>query len=106
MPKAEADIRTSLDAMIDDVDTNHQIYGHVGELARATRDLVDTVEHRFDQVDQRFERLESRLDTFQSTTERHFGILTDGINKLDARMERLVPYIIRDELKAGSSGDG
>lgn len=117
MPKAEADIRASLDAVIDDVEKNQRVYGwfagNVGDVARATRNLVDTVSHRFDQVDQRFDQvdrrfeqvdqrfdqLESRLNTFQSTTEKHFGILTDGINKLDARMERLVPYIIRDELK-------
>ncbi|MPZ25553.1 MAG: hypothetical protein GEV12_03680 [Micromonosporaceae bacterium] len=129
MPKAEADIRASLDAVIDDVEGNQRAYGwfagNVGDLARATRDLVDTVEHRFDQVDQRFEqvdrrfeqvdrrfdqvdqrfdRLETRLNTFQSNTEKHLGLLTDGINKLDARLERMAPYVLRDEQKVPADG--
>jgi hypothetical protein len=102
MPKSEAEIRASLDAVIEDVDTNQRIYGwfagNVGELARVTKDLVSTFEKRFDTV-------EMRLDRFEANTGTQFGLVNDSLNKLDARMERLVRYVIRDERKDASPQD-
>jgi hypothetical protein len=49
-------------------------------------------------VDQRFDGLDQRLDTFERNTETQFGLVHDGLRKLDARMERLVGYVVRDEL--------
>jgi septal ring factor EnvC (AmiA/AmiB activator) len=115
MPKTEAEIRASLDAVIEDVERNQRVYGwfagNVGQLALATRDLVTRMEVRFDQVDQRFEqvdqrfeqvdqrfdKLERRIDRFEENTATQFGLVNDSLRKLDARMERLVGYIVRDE---------
>jgi chaperonin cofactor prefoldin len=123
MPKTEADIRASLDAVIEDIEKSQRVYGwfagNVGDLARATRSLASTLERRcdhvdlrldrldqrfeqvdqrFEQVDQRFDGLDQRLDTFERNTETQFGLVHDGLRKLDARMERLVGYVVRDEL--------
>lgn len=120
MPKAEADIRASLDAVIDDVEKNQRIYGwfagNVGDLARATRQLVGTVEHRFDQVDQRFEQVDQRFEQVDQRfdavdrrfdqvdkrfdkVEKQLGLVVDEVRVTGARVEELVKYIVRDELK-------
>jgi archaellum component FlaC len=127
MPRSEAEVRASLDAVIEDVEKNQRIYGwfagNVSQLARATRDLATAFETRFDavdmrleqvdarfgqvdarfeQVDARFDAVETRLERFEANTRIQFGLVSDGLNKLDARMERLVRYIIRDERKDAS----
>ena len=90
MPESEADIRASLDAVIEDVERDQRIFARfsdgVGNLARETKNLVLTFEHRFEQVDKRFDRVDKEI-----------GLLHDSVRKIDARMERLVAYIIRDE---------
>lgn len=104
MPMAEADIRASLDAVIDDVDSNERIYGHLGEVARATRDLVDTVEHRFEQVEHRFEQVDQRFEQVDQRFDRvetQLGLIGDEVRVTGARVEKLVRYIVRDELKVG-----
>lgn len=97
MPKSEADIRASLDAVIEDVERDQRIFGRfsdgVGNLARETKNLVLTFEHRFEQVDKRFEQVDKRFDR----VDKEIGLLHDSVRKIDARMERLVAYIIRDE---------
>jgi hypothetical protein len=37
----------------------------------------------------RFDELETRLDRFEKNTSTQFGLMNDGPNKLDARMDRL-----------------
>ena len=111
MPKSEADIRASLDAVIEDVEREQRIFGRfsdgVGNLARETKNLVLTFEHRFEQVDKRFEQVDKRFEQVDKRFEqvdkrfdrvdKEIGLLHDSVRKIDARMERLVAYIIRDE---------
>jgi len=104
VPKSEADIRASLDAVIEDVERDQRIFGRfsdgVGNLARETKNLVLTVEHRFEQVDRRFEQVDKRFEQVDKRFDRvdkEIGLLHDSVRKIDARMERLVAYIIRDE---------
>jgi DNA anti-recombination protein RmuC len=107
--------------VIEEVESSQRIYswfaGNVGQIARSVHLLTGLVEQRFEQadqrfrevdqrfreVDQRFDRVDQRLDTFEANTRAQFGIVTDGINRLDARMERLVGYIERDQLGESES---
>jgi hypothetical protein len=88
-----------LDSIIEDVERNQQIFGwfsrSIGALARITGRLNETMVERFEQVDQRFEQVDQRFDK----VDLELGLVNDSIRKLDARMETLVAYIIRDERK-------
>lgn len=104
MPKSEADIRASLDAVIEDVEKNQRIFGwfsgNVGDMARETRSLAKTVEHRFNLVDERFEQVDKRFEQVDKRFDKvdtEIGLLQDSVRTMDARIEKLVAYIIRDE---------
>lgn len=112
MPQSEADIRASLDAVIEDVEQNQRIFGwfsnNVGDLARATWSLARTVEDRFNLVDERFAQVDQRfaqVDQRFDRVDRELGLLHDSVRTMDARIEKLVAYTIRDETKPAGSGD-
>jgi methyl-accepting chemotaxis protein len=119
VPRTEAEVRASLDAVIEDVEKNQRIYGwfskNIGDMARASRDMVDVFERRFEQVDQRFEQVDQRFEQvdqrFEQVDQRleqidrrfdnvdtEIGLLQDSVRTMDARIEKLVAYIIRDEV--------
>jgi predicted nuclease with TOPRIM domain len=95
-----------LDSIIEDVERNQQIFGwfsrSIGALARITGRLNETMVERFEQVDQRFEQVDQRFEQVDQRFDKvdlELGLVNDSIRKLDARMETLVAYIIRDERK-------
>jgi archaellum component FlaC len=105
VPRTEAEVRASLDAVIEDVEKNQRIYGwfskNIGDMARASRDMIDVFEQRFEQVDQRFEQVDKRLEQIDrrfDNVDTEIGLLQDSVRTMDARIEKLVAYIIRDEV--------
>lgn len=121
--KTEAEIRSTLDAVIQDLESHqhahHSFVGNVETVAREVSNLAGRMEQRFEQVDRRFDevdkrfeqvdrrfaevdkrfdRLERRMDSFEANVKTEFGLVHDSLRKMDARIERLVGYIVRDEL--------
>lgn len=109
-PRSEAEIRATLDEVIEDVERNQRTIGlfsgNVGDLARATKSLTSVMEERFDEVNRRFEQVDRRFEQVDQRFDRldtEIGLLQDSVRTIDARIEQLVGYIIRDEQKVDRS---
>lgn len=93
MPVAEADIRASLDAVIDDVEASQRIFGWVsgvvGDLARETRNLTRVVEQRFDQVESRFDELEGQVRKCGRLNEFNLDMLKIDVGEICRHLEAL-----------------
>jgi hypothetical protein len=92
MPAAEADIRASLDAVIDDVETSQRIFGWVsgvvGDLAREARNLTRTVEDRFDRVESRFDAIEEHNNRFERRLDLRLDLLAERVGTDGVRPEQ------------------
>lgn len=115
--KTEAEIRSSLEPVIQDLAGRRRAHdtleGSLETVAREVSNLAGRMEQRFAQVDrrfdevdrrfagvdERFDRLEARMDSFEANVKTEFGLVHDSIRKMDARIERLVGYIVQDELR-------
>jgi septal ring factor EnvC (AmiA/AmiB activator) len=111
-------IRQQLTTVIDTLEPHAAAFGVVGggmvALALATRELTDVVdegfaviEQRLDHIDQRLDRVEQRLDRVEQRLDRieekidryegRFVVLEDGMRRIEAQIERLATYVMRDE---------
>jgi hypothetical protein len=59
----------------------------------------EAIDRRFDAIDKKFEAIDVRFDMMDRKIDTGFGLLMNEINRLSARMERVVSFAIRDELK-------
>jgi hypothetical protein len=64
-----------------------------------TEERFEAVDRRFDAIDKKFEAIDVRFDAMDRKIDTGFGLLMMEINRLSARMERVVTFAIRDELK-------
>lgn len=74
----------------------------------AMEDRFNLVDERFTQVDQRFEQVDQRFEQVDRRFDRvdtELGLLHDSVRTMDARIEKLVAYIIRDETKSAEADE-
>jgi hypothetical protein len=109
MPAEDTGARASLRNLLDDIGRQTVAVGHMRVLAAATIAIDERVElleakvdRRFDEVDKRFVEVDKRfveVDRRFDALDIKIGLVADDTRKTAAQVERLVGYIIRDELK-------
>ena len=67
--------------------------------ARSITRRFEAIDRRFEEVDRRFDAVDARFDIMDRKIDTGHSLILGEISKLSARVEQVVAFAIRDELK-------
>jgi hypothetical protein len=103
MDKVLADHGEGLVSVAKAVKSMNLTLAHHTAWAEERFDAIDrrfeVIDQRFEAVDRRFDSIDARFEFMDRKMDMGFGLIIKEINRLSARIEQVVTFAIRDELK-------